>query len=179
MTHSSTRNENYLGYLVIEMILVMVLTSGAAMLMLLFGLGKMGSRSDFSMLDYLLTNPIVFGLICVSVGLVAVGFLLKYRNRKYVVGYLFDDGEACLVVEHRTLWSKTSEQVSLPFSQLNVTDFTEKKFLFNQAYEGKRLSLQDQNLKLDFVTSNFIWEEQRNDRIHFLEELERITETAK
>ncbi|MFN8863748.1 MAG: hypothetical protein ACK500_08870 [Flavobacteriales bacterium] len=171
---SATKNENYLAYLLIEIILVIVLTTAVTGLAILFVLGKMDVRMNTQRLDYFLTNPLVYGLVCFAVSLVAVAFLLYYRNRKYIVGYSFDDANSCLVVEYRTLWNKSASEVRLPYVTLTVTHFEEKKMLFNQVYEGKRLSTTGQDLRLDFVTNNFIWEEQRKDRIDFLERLEDV-----
>jgi hypothetical protein len=70
--------------------------------------------------------------------------------------------------------NKALKDINVPYSEVNTKDFSEKKFLFNQTYKGKSIVMKNEKLTLDFVTNNFIWEDQPRERIHFIQELERI-----
>jgi hypothetical protein len=70
--------------------------------------------------------------------------------------------------------NKTLKDIHVHYPEINTKDFSEKKFLFNQTYKGKSIVMKSENLTLDFVTNNFIWEDQPRERIHFIQEFERI-----
>jgi hypothetical protein len=116
----------------------------------------------------------MYGVICFLPALLAVALLLVFRNRNYIIGYHFDDENNTLVLKYRGLANKALKDISVPYRDVNTIDFSEKKFLFNQTYKGKSIVMKNENLTLDFVINNFIWEDQPRERIHFMHELKRI-----
>lgn len=174
MTTSKTKNENYLAYLILEILMVAVITFLGVAILVFYTTGKSDTRSKTQKLEYLFDNPLIFASICILPTLLAVAALLYFRNRNYIVAYLFDDNLDHLLLKYRGLVNKTSKDISIPYEEVWSRDFSERKFLFNQTYMGKRVIIERQDLKLDFVTNNFIWEEQPREKIHFLKELERI-----
>ena len=174
MTRSKTKNENYLGYLILEIIMVTVITFMGVAFVVFYATGKSDSRSKTQNLKSLFDNPFVFGIICTLPALLAVGSLLFFRNRNYIVGYLFDDHSNQLLLEYRGILTKGSKEIRIPYDEICTKDFNERKILFNQTYKGKSVIIEGKKLKLDFVTNNFIWEDQPREKVHFLKELERI-----
>lgn len=174
MITSKTKNENYLGYLILEIIMVTIITFMGVAFVVFYFTGRIDSRHDSRNLQYLFDNPWMYGFICFLPALLAVVLLLVFRNRNYIIGYYFDDESNMLVLKYRGLVNKALKDISVPYSDVNTKDFSEKKFLFNQTYKGKSIVMKNANLTLDFVTNNFIWEDQPRERIHFMHELERI-----
>jgi hypothetical protein len=174
MTTSKTKNENYLGYLILEIIMVSIITFMGVAFFLFYFIGRIDSRHDSRNLQYLFDNPWIYGFICFLPALLAVALLLNFRNRNYIIGYHFDDESHTLVLKYRGLVNKALKDISVPYREINTKDFSEKKFMFNQTYKGKSIVMKNEKLTLDFVTNNFIWEEQPRERIHFIQELERI-----
>lgn len=174
MITSRTKNENYLGYLILEIIMVAVITFLGTAFLVFYLAGRSDNRNKTHRLEYLFDHPAIFGLICIAPAILAIGSVLYFRNRNYIVGYAFDDDTKILKISYRGVLSKTIKQVTLPYEKLETVPFSEKKVLFNQAYKGIRILMKEQELKLDFVTNNFIWEKQPRERVYFLEELKRI-----
>ena len=174
LTTSKTKNENYLCYLILEIIMVTIITFIGVAFVVFYFLARSDSRHDSKNLQYLFDNPWMYGLICSLPALLAVALLLIFRNRNYIIGYHFDDESNTLVLKYRGLVNKSLKDTNVPYRAINIQDFSEKKFLFNQTYKGKSIVMKNANLTLDFVTNNFIWEDQHRERIHFLHELERI-----
>jgi heme/copper-type cytochrome/quinol oxidase subunit 2 len=141
---------------------------------LFYFVGRTGSNSKTRYLEYLMDNPGVYGLICFIPTLLAVTLLLFFRNRNYVIGYHFDDTSDTLLLKYRGLVNKELKDIRVLYNEIIIQDFNEKKFLFNQTYRGKSITVKSANLTLDFVTNNFIWEDQPREKIHFIQELERI-----
>ncbi len=171
---SRTKNENYLGYLIFEIIFVGAITFIGTGLLVFNGLGRSDVRNDHKNLDDLFENPLLFALICLLPALLAVGSLLYYRNRNYIVAYLFDEATKKLTLQHRGILSKKINQISIPFEEIESNDFSERKIFVNQTYKGKSIQKKGENPKLDFVTNNFIWEKQPREKLYFLEELDRM-----
>lgn len=174
MTISKTQSENYLGYLILEIIMVMVITFLGVAFIVFYALGRADSKGKSHFLEYLFDHPLIFGVICILPAIVAVASLLYFRNRNYIVGYLFDDESAQLTLKYRGILNKSAKLICIPYEKLRTKQFSERKLLFNQTYKGKRIFMNHMNLNLDFVSNNFIWEEQPREKISFLEELERI-----
>jgi len=174
MTSSKTKHENYLGYLILEIIMVTIITFIGVAFVVFYFIGKIDSKQNSRNLQYLFDNPWMYGFICFLPALLAVALLLVFRNRNYIIGYHFDDESNMLVLKYRGLANKALKDISVPYREINTKDFSEKKFLFNQTYKGKSIVMKNANLTLDFVTNNFIWEDQPRERIHFMQELERI-----
>lgn len=177
MITSKTKNENYLGYLTLEIIMVTVVTFLGSAFIVFYVLGKSDSRRKTQNLEYLFNHPYIFGFICILPALLAIGFLLYFRNRNYIVGYLFNQTSKQLVISYRKILTKTKYTINLTYDEIEIKDFNEKKILFNQAYKGKRIIDTVTDLNLDFVVNNFIWEEQAREKIHFLREINRISNT--
>lgn len=171
---SRTKNENYLGYLIFEIIFVGAITFIGTGLLVFNGLGRSDVRNDHKNLDDLFENPLLFALICLIPAAIGVGSVLYFRNRNYIIGYLFDDTSKQLTVQHRGILSKKINQISIPFEEIESNDFSERKIFVNQTYKGKSIRKKGEKIKLDFVTNNFIWEKQPREKLYFLEELARM-----
>lgn len=174
MIISKTTKENYLAYLIFEIIMVTIITFLAVAFSLFYITGKTDSRQNSNTLGYLFEHPWIYGLICFLPALLAVAVLLIFRNRNYIIAYAFDDVSNTLKLKYRGLINKNLIVLSIPYDELQIKDFNEKKFLFNQTYKGKSIVLKNPPITVDFVTNNFIWEEQPRERIHFIQELVRI-----
>lgn len=174
MISSRTKNENYLAYLVFEIIMVGAITFIGTALIVFYGLGKSDSRGNTNRLDYLFDHPVVFAAICLVPTFIALGCLLYFRNRNYIVGYHFDHHNKLLTLEYRGLRKKSLRTVEVPFGAFYALPFQERKVLSNQPAKGKSIMIGDKNLQLDFVTNNFIWEQQPREKLGFLEELGRV-----
>lgn len=175
MITSKTQNENYFGYLILEIIMVTVITFLGVAFIVFYGLGRADTRSKSNHLEYLFDHPFIFGLICLLPAILAVASLLYFRNRNYIIAYLFDDESAQLTLKYRGIINKSAKLICIPYDKIRTKEFSEKKLLFNQTYKGKRVFIDHMNLKLDFVSNNFIWEEQPKEKVAFLQELERIS----
>lgn len=174
MTTSKTKNESYFGYLILEIIMVAIITFLGVAFAVFYLTGKSDTRRKTNNLEYLFDNPIIFGLICILPALLAVALLIYFRNRNYIIGYQFNDLTNTLILKYRRLVNKVAQEISIPYTEIHLKEFNERKFLFNQTYKGKSFRIKENKLKLDFVTNNFIWEDQPREKIHFLHELERI-----
>jgi hypothetical protein len=174
MTESKTKNDNYIGYLILELLLTGIFTFLVTALGIFYGSMKSDVRHNSDHLLELLRAPINYGLICLVPSLIAAGFLLYYRNANYIIGFEFNESEQLLTLRYRRLFRKTTSDIQIPYSNLSISNLKEKKFYFNIASKGKRFAVPNSELKLDFVTNNFIWEYQPRSRVFFLEELERI-----
>lgn len=173
MVRSQTQNENYISYLMMELIMAAVLTFIGAGLIIFYVAGKSETRSDSGILKYLFDNPFYLILLCLVPVIIAIGTLLYFRNRNYIIGYKFDYDNGKLAIEYRGLGKKIySEEID--FENLLVSKFHELKILMNQRYRGVRIKQVDKPLKLDFVSNNFIWEKQIRKKIEFLRELEQL-----
>ncbi|HLP56621.1 MAG TPA: hypothetical protein VK151_16410 [Fluviicola sp.] len=171
MITSRTKNENYLAYLFFEILMVGVITFIGTALIVFYSTGRSDTRHDTRKLDYLFDNPFVFGIICLIPALIAVAFLLYFRNRNYIVGYRFDHQNKLLMLEYRGLRKKSLSTIEVGFDHFSIKPFTERKIFANQPLKGTSIMVADKNLQLDFVTNNFIWEKQPRERVAFLEEL--------
>lgn len=174
MISSRTKNENYFGYLILELIMVSVVTFLGTAIIVFYSLGRSDARGKTNHLESTFGNPWIFSIICVTPALIGVCSLLYFRNRNYITGYLFDDSNSTLTLSYRGINNKVNREIQLNYTDIYTQQFSEKKFLFNQAYKGTRIVLEDKKLALDFVTNNFIWEKQPREKVHFLEELYRI-----
>ncbi|MES2556110.1 MAG: hypothetical protein V4604_08165 [Bacteroidota bacterium] len=174
MITSRTKNENYLAYLLLEIIMVGVITFVGMAIIVFYSLGKSDNRRNTDRLEYLFDNPVVFGALCLIPTLIAVGFLLVVRNRNYIVGYQFDHENKLLTLQYRGLRKKSLRTTEVAFNAFYSQPFRERKVLTNQPSKGTSIILKDQNLQLDFVVNNFIWEQQPRERVGFLEELGRV-----
>lgn len=174
LVSSNSQDENYLAYLFIEMVLVFVITVVIIGLIVFYSTGSSDVRLDSNHLGLLTDNPLLFGVICTIPAIIAVGVVVFFRNRNYIVGYFFNDESNLLFISYRGLINKKIKTVEIPYSKLSSKDFKEVKFLFNEANRGKRLKLKNPDLHLDFVSNNFIWEKQPREKVHFLHELHRV-----
>lgn len=175
MITTRTKNENYSGYLILEIIMVAVVTFIGTAILVFYATGKSDVRRKTQHLEYFFVNTLFFALICMLPALLAVILLLYFRNRNYIIGYQFDELSSTLFLQFRGLMNRRAQDISIPYSTVYTRDFCEKKFLFNQTYKGKSIMLAGEKRTLDFVTNNFIWEEQPREKIYFLQELERIS----
>ncbi len=174
MITSKTKNENYFAYLIFEIIIISVITFVGAGIVVFYLTGKVDTRTKTNYLAFLFENAFIFGLICLLPAVVAVIILLYFRNRNYIIAFQFDDPSKSLLLQYRSLRNKVPIEICIPYNEVNTIDFNEKKFLFNQTYKGKSFCIPGKSLKLDFVTNNFIWEEQPREKTFFLQELVRL-----
>lgn len=174
MINSRTKNENYLGYLIVECIMVAVITFIGVGFALFFGSGKSDNRTGGHLLEYLFDHPLLFGFLCITPAIIGISFLLYFRSRNYIVGFFFDDQMSELTIKYRGILSRNVAELKIPYAEMKVQDFNERKILFNQTYKGKRVRLANNQKAFDFVTNNFIWEKQPRERVFFLEQINRI-----
>jgi|SRR5690554_950540 len=157
---SKTRDENYLAYLFIELILVFVITSVGTGLLIFFSVGRADSQRNTNNIEFLFENPFIYVLICLTAAIIAMGLILHFRNRNYIVGYAFNNETLSLRLSYRGLLKKDIKSIEIPYSELLWKDLKERNFLFNQVNRGKRIKHKNQSLYLDFISNNFIWEKQ-------------------
>ena len=179
MITARTKNENFLHYLIMEIIMVAVVTFIGVAFMIFYFSGRSDNRTNTNKLQYLFDHPFIFFLLCFLPVVVGVSFLLYFRNRNYIVGYLFDHDKKLLSLLYRKISNKHLYTMDISFQDVLISDFNERKILFNQTYKGKTLKTQGTNQQLDFVTNNFIWEEDPRKKMDFLEELYHIDPTNK
>ena len=159
--------------------MVSVVTFLGVAIVVFYLVGKSDVRSNSNKLEYLFDHPFIFAMICFAPVLISIAFVCYYRKRNYIVGYHFDDDLNVLQIVYRGISAKNSSSVAIVYQDLQTTKFSERKMLFNPTYQGIRINSKSQALKLDFVTNNFIWEEQPRERVYFIEELERISTSVK
>ena len=175
MITSKTKNENYFGYLILEIIMVSVVTFLGTAIIVFYSMGKSDARAKTHNLESTFGNPLIFSIICFTPVVIAVFSLLYFRNRNYIVGYSFDDIHSKLTLTHRGILNKVNHEIQINYHDIVTQQFSERKILFNQAFKGVRIHIENKKPVLDFVTNNFIWEEQPREKIHFIEELNRIS----
>lgn len=178
MTVSKTRKENYLGYLLFELVMVFALTFVATGVIVFYLTGKSDLRKydhkiTGNKLETLTDNPLLFAAICLVPALIALSFVVYYRNRNYIVGYQFDAERSELSLLVRNLTSKGLQTILIPYASVAVRKFTERKILFNARYQGIRITFSGKHY--DFVTNNFIWETQPRERIAFVQQTDSIS----
>ncbi|MFM2228539.1 MAG: hypothetical protein RL664_1882 [Bacteroidota bacterium] len=174
MTESKTKNDNYIGYLILELLLTGIFTFLVTALGIFYGSLKSDVKNDSDLLLDLLGDPLSYTLICLVPSLVAILFLLFYRNVNYIIGFEFNESEQFLTLRYRRLFRKETNDIQIPYFKISTIPLKEKKIFFNFSNKGMRFSVPNSTLKLDFVSNNFIWEYQPRSRVYFLEELERI-----
>ena len=171
MKISRTKNENYISYLVLELLLSFLITFLGVAIIVFYIVGRMDSRRDTQQLETLFDTPFLYVSVCTIPALIAVAFLLYFRNRNFIVGYHFDEENKVLNLLVRGLRKSSVRPVSVPFRDISVHNLRERKFLFNARYEGLTLTVVDTIVtKYDFVSNNFIWENQIRERVHFINE---------
>ena len=173
MIRSHTNNENYMSYLVMEIFIVAIITFISTAIIIFYTGLRSDVRRDTTNLESLLNNPFFFMAVCLIPAIIAIIALLYFRNRNYIVGYLFDDDKKTLTIEYRSLRKKL-KRISIEYQNLTIKKFQEKKILVNQTYKGSRIVTSNNQLKLDFITNNFIWEKQTRDKVNFVDELKRL-----
>lgn len=172
MIVSKTRGENYVSYLLIELILLFVITFIGTGLIVFYGLLFVNPSGGGLSLKNIFDNPLIYTGICVAPALVTLFFALHSRNRSYIVGFRFDDEREELELMIRNLRASSLHTVRVPYTSIFSQRFAERRILFNARYQGIRLFV-GRN-RYDFVANNFIWETQPRERIAFTEQLEQI-----
>lgn len=174
MTSSRTKSENYINYLIFEVFLSFLITFLGVAIIVFYFAGRSDNRRDTQNLETLFDSPFLYISICAIPALIAVTFLLYFRNRNFIVGYQFDEKKRVLSLLIRGLKKSSLRTVDVDFKNVSVHDLRERKFLFNARYEGLTLTVVDtKSIKYDFVANNFIWEEQIRERVYFLKEAKR------
>src|SRR5690554_2538234 len=115
---SKTRDENYLAYLFIELILVFVITSVGTGLLIFFSVGRADSQRNTNNIEFLFENPFIYVLICLTAAIIAMGLILHFRNRNYIVGYAFNNETLSLRLSYRGLLKKDIKSIEIPYSEL-------------------------------------------------------------
>ena len=171
MMVSSTKSDNYISYLLAEIVLVSSITFIGAAFIIFYAVGKSDVRTGGDNLSTFTDSPAFYACICLIPVLITVSTLIHFRNRNYIVAYSFDHDLQVLRLEHRKL-SKPVSEFRIPFSELEVRKFQERKILVNQTYSGA--TIVNEGVKYDFVTNNFIWEKHPRMRLNFLRELREL-----
>lgn len=174
LIYSKTKDENYLAYLIMELISVFIITGVLIGMIVFYAVGRSDARYNTNHSLLLFDHPKIYIFICVIPALIAMGLVVIFRNRNYVVGYRFNNELEILILSYRGLLKKENKTIEVLYSDLRVKDFKELNFLFNQANRGKRVIINKTQLRLDFVSNNFIWENQPREKVHFLRELRRL-----
>lgn len=174
LVKSKTQNENYLSYLVFELLMVATITFVAVGLIIFYMAGKSDSRSGEHKVESLFDNPAYFALLCLIPVTISVALLIRFRNRNYIVGFEFDHEKRHLLLRYRVLLSRSLEEITVSFDEFECMELKELKFMFNEAYRGTTILVKSDNLRLDFISNNFIWETQPREKRLFFEELKKI-----
>lgn len=173
MIRSHSRTENFLVYLLMEILMAAIITFLGTAIIVFYGVGKSDTRRNTQNLESLFDSPIIYLLICVIPAIIVVITLLYFRNRNYIVGYLFDNDKRILLLEYRGLRKKLMK-VSYHFDEIIITPFQEKKIIMNQPSKGLSILLRKDQLSLDFISNNFIWEKQPREVANFLREINNL-----
>lgn len=172
--YSNTKNENYFSYLLMEVIVIAALTFIASGLLIFYILGRLDSNKGSNYLEILFNNPGLYALLCLIPCCIAIAMLLYFRNRKYIVGFLFDKQNQILEITYRGLLKSSISKIDLPYSEIKVINFKDFKVIFNEQYKGKRIHCLKKDIYLDFIINNFIWEEHPKEKNLFLTSLNSI-----
>ena len=172
--YSNTKNENYFSYLLMEIIMVSILTFIAGGLFIFYILGRLDNNNSSNYLEYLFNNPGIYALLCLIPCCIAIAMLLYFRNRKYIIGFLFNEQKKILEITYRGLLKNSIAKIELPYPEIKVINFKDFKVIFNSQYKGKRIHCLKEDIYLDFIVNNFIWEEHPKEKHLFLASLNSI-----
>jgi hypothetical protein len=170
LNYASNYKENYLIYLIFEILLV-GLTTAIMLVCFIFYITlkadtDTGSRSS----DYLFSHPLLYSALCILPALASVLFIGVFRKRNYIVGWKIDNYEIQIAI--RGLRRSNIETVILNQSDVRISKFEDQGFLIVPKYKGYRLKDSISMRTFDFVVNNFIWEKQIRDRVSFSRFLE-------
>lgn len=173
MIHAKTYKDNFLKYLIFEMILVGFTT--ALMLAVWQFYSMINTDANINTDNYgdTLKNPMFFIAICVFPAIGSILFILLYRKRNYIVGWKSDKEKVQIVI--RGLFRSSIETVEINKTDVQVVPFKDPKFIIVPQYQGYRIVDKLTGRKFDFVSNNFIWETQIADKVlifHLLKMLE-------
>lgn len=140
---------------------------------LIFYILMKSSKRNKDLIVYFFESPLLYGVLMAIPGLIALTIVLINRNRKFIIGFEFDDNLRVLKLLVRKLKKTKIQTVELNYDSISVKEFMEKKYIVNQQYKGVSISSELQSEKYDFVSNNFIWEMQPREKIYFLEEIEK------
>lgn len=167
---SKSRNDNFIIYLIFEIIMVAVVTFIAIGFLTFYIFGRLDSRGNSNFLERLFETPLLFGSICIVPAVFGVLCILYLRSRNYIVAYSFNDAENFLKLEYRGVIKKETKEIEIDYSNLIVKGFKERKVLFNQSYKGISFDIGERKT-IDFVSNNFIWEKQPRERKAFMQQI--------
>src|SRR5690606_29791766 len=110
MVISITKNNNYIMYIIFEIVLTSIVTFLGIGLFIFFLLIR--SKSTETLLN-LLENPLLFALIILIPVLLGTLFIFYKRSRNYIVGYEFNSDKNNIALSYRTLFTKESIIIEL------------------------------------------------------------------
>jgi len=174
MITSGNEKDNFSAYLIIEIVMVAIFTFFATAFFIVISSSKSGAGHNSSLAPF--ERPIFTALICLANTLLAIGFVLFYRNQNYVVGYEFDHKNKNVKLLVRGLAKRSLRTILVQYNNMLVKEFRERKFAFNEAYEGFKIQPKDTKEKYYFVRNNFIWEKRWEERTIFVRELNAMEE---
>jgi len=163
MVLSKARYDSFIGYMVFELIGTMLLTTIVTLAIVALLLVITSERNADGEVVAKELSVLTWQLIVFLPMLISLVLVIYYRSKKYVVGFAARGDTLELLV--RNLRKASIEKVSIAKSELVVEEFDIKGFWLVSGQKGTRLSVAKTNY--NFITNNFIWEEQSRERKAF------------
>jgi hypothetical protein len=115
-------------------------------------------RTSQDVLSLLFSNPLLYLTVCLLPTLMMLIMVYLKQKRTYIVGFEFLDSSMNLIVRKN---SSSSIQVLNFFNtEIFAETIKERGFIFISRKEGIRFVVNGD--KYDFITNNFLWEENHN-----------------
>lgn len=172
MVISCYSESNFFRFLLMEMLMTSLVSFLGFGLLIFYFLMNLESKAGNESLTSLLNNPALFALVIIIPVAVLNLIMIHKRKRNYIVGFFFENELGILKLKYRILNSNKCTEIEIPFEEICADSFYDKKFFFNQAYKGVRIK--KDNLDLDFVSNNFIWEEDIRAKKYFLTRIKEL-----
>jgi heme/copper-type cytochrome/quinol oxidase subunit 2 len=174
MVRSKISKQNFLKLMLLEMLMVLIVTFLGTGLFFMFVMLKTDTRNEKNNFEYFIENPFVLVPICLIPAIICIIYIAIVKNKQFIVGFEIDRNSKTFKFEYRNLFSKKINFLSFQFDQVTINPFFDKNLLFVYGLKGIRFDSKSSNLSLFFISNNFIWEEQVNDKRYFLTEIEFI-----
>ncbi|MBU2019930.1 MAG: hypothetical protein KJ941_09820 [Bacteroidetes bacterium] len=140
MIWSKTRNENYFGYLIMEIVMVAAITFIGVGLVVFYLTMRVDAKTDSDNLMYLFGNPFIFAMVCLAPTSIGIACLIFYRQRNYIVGFQFDADAKQIILCYRSLFKKEIKECKMDYSLVKMADFSEKKCCLTKSIKACRFN---------------------------------------
>ncbi|MGB1295869.1 MAG: hypothetical protein ACPG6V_10335 [Flavobacteriales bacterium] len=164
MIYSKQKDTRLINQLGLELFFTILVSSLIFAGIIFYALGD--SNSDY--LEFLFDNPFIFVMVCLGPSLLIAGLLIIKRWTNYIVGFDFDKEKEELVLAYKTLFSKDSQIIKIPFHNIKY-----KAFILNSSFSEpeKGINILWNKKKYMFNQSHFLWESEIRKIKHFRKEL--------